>query len=279
MIRRIIIILIFLHLLLIGLWYINIWRPGYSWNLASWLQLPVARIADVTLTADDYRLDLGSLSQNHEVDNYSKEQKKQMLWDKLRTQYLINSLAAQYHVQVTPQARQQLSERAQQQFNASSTSGQMLGYSFNDFINSVLVPWYREQLVRRQIIASVPNPQQRALQAVVETIRNYPEQLNSQTQALAEAYGIPPQPLERVASESQLVGPYTIIRQLPVNSISDVISDTDGYHAFLVKNILNDQGIRTFQLQELYLPTAIDQEWLNRLITQVRISTYALNLP
>lgn len=277
MIRKIIVVLIVVHCALIALWYTNIWAPSYSWRLAAWLQLPIARVAGVTLTADDYLTDRESLRRSQAAQDLTSAQMHTMLWEKIRDESLISSLASYYHIQITPTLYYKLQEQTRDQFYATSSESATMGYRFDDFINRVMVPWYREQLVSRAIISTVPTPERRSLEAAIESVRKDPTTFSAQAQVLSAAYSVP-LPLDRVISESELAGPYTVLKSLPVGSISDIIADTDGYHAFLLVSRFDDENLVTLQLQELFVPSSVDQEWINRLRAQVETQIFIPNL-
>ena len=277
MIKPIGVTIILGHLALLILWYSNIWPTAYGWELASALQLPVARISGVTMTADEYRADFMSLNRLPANESLTTQERQQMLWQKLRDQYFIDSLAARFKLNITPNMRRQLLTQTAAQLNATSSNNLTLGYSLNNFIDRIMVPWYRDQLVRRFIIGTVPNPERRALEAVVETVRRDPKQFASQAKALATTYYLP-LPLERIVPENELAGPYAALKGLKENTLSEVISDYDGYHAFWLSNRLTEDEVTTLRLQELFVPSSIDDETINRWRLNSPVITFVRNL-
>ncbi len=275
MIARLIAALVAVHVLLLVLWYGGWWMPAYSWKLAAWLQLPVARISGVTVTADEYLADKQSITRISTAEAYSEQQKHEMLWQKLQDEYFIDSLAAQLNIQLTPAIRQQLLAKTQEQFR--STDHSTLGYSDEQFIDRVMIPWYREQAVRRSLMERVPNPDKRALEAAVETIRAHSDQLETQAKSLAATYQNS-LPLERIVGSADLIGPYAAVRTLAVGQISPVISDNDGYHAFVIKDKITDNGQTTWRLQELFVPSMTDQIFINQLKPKATTSLFIAKL-
>ena len=275
MITRLVAALVGVHLLLLVLWYSGLWMPDYSWKLVAWLQLPVARISGVTVTADEYLADKQSITRVNTAEAYTDQQKHEMLWQKLQDEYFIDSLAAQLQIQISPAVRQQLVVKTQEQFQSQDTS--TLGYTNEQFIDRVMIPWYREQTVRRNLMDRVPNPDKRALEAAVETIRAHSDQLDTQAKSLAATYQTS-LPVERVASADDLIGPYSVVRTLAVGQVSPVISDNDGYHAFIIKDKINEAGVTTWRLQELFVPSMTDQIFINQLKPKVRTELFIRNL-
>ncbi len=275
MITRLIAALVGVHLLLLVLWYSGLWLSDYSWSIARLLQLPVARINGVLVTADQYLDDKNSIDHINTAESYSAEQKHQMLWQKLQDEYFFDSLAAQLQLQISPTVRQQLAVKTREQFQSSDKS--TLGYTNEQFIDRVMIPWYREQAVRRNLMDRVPNPDRRALEAAVETIRAHPDQLETQAKSLAATYQTS-LPMERVVSADDLIGPYSLVRTLAVGQISPVISDNDGYHAFIIKDKIIDAGVTTWRLQELFVPSITDQIFINQLKPKVRTELFIRNL-
>ena len=123
----------------------------------------------------------------------------------------------------------------------------------------------------------MPNPERRALEAVVETVRRDPKQFASQAKALATTYYLP-LPLERIVPENELAGPYAALKGLKENTLSEVISDYDGYHAFWLSNRLTEDEVTTLRLQELFVPSSIDDETINRWRLNSPVITFVRNL-
>jgi len=270
------ILLGFFGWLLIDVYWQN-WFYPHNFQLVGRLSLPLAKVNGQLISTTDYWKDLQASKSNQTLASLSMVELNQAILTKLIRQQVVAELVKQQGLDLgQPDYRailENLLGNQPAEVSLDQQIEQSFGYSYDDFIKLVVEPFYWEEKLQLNFLATADSKEQQQAQQIKAEAAG-----TNSLAALAKKYGLEQSLNDQFLSAEDLVGPLVNIKALKKDDISDIIIDTDGYHLYQLLNHLTEAERDLWQVQQLDIQSISWDSFLNQQLQLAEVK-YFIELP
>ncbi len=272
-------ILILAVLATVGIFYLTGQPKKIGLTIASYFQLPIAKISGLTLSAQDYLTDYRAAFNSPQMKALNNEAKLEAIWSKIKEEFVLKSLARDYQIPIDDAQIDSLRKDLLKSPDSDQeqSSWDLYGYNDQDFTRRIILPIYYHQLLVKDYLLNAPNPSLTLITKIQNRVTADATLFKQSTIDEENSDQLQTQMTEQYIDAEQLTGSYEHIMALNVGDISGIIVNPDGYRLYKLLNKIQEDKKTAYQLEEIFVPSNGFSDYLQQKIAEAEVKIYVRN--